>query len=411
VTPSRILYITFDGLLEPLGRSQVFNYLSKLSERGFKFTVISLEKPADQADTKARQQLENDLAARGIKWLSYPYRSGGLRSVLMNCLVAFRAARQEVHQDRVAFIHARSYVPALIAWFLKRRSGVPYLFDMRGYWIDELADDGRWFTNQTAYKVGKKIERSLVRDATAIVTLTNLQANDLRQGELREFPNRPIVSITTCADYDEFALAGTARGAVPAEIRQRLQGKLVVGLVGSINSSYCISESLSLFRFLCEARNDAHLLCLTRQLQTFAALLEQYNVLPDRYTLITVAHQDMPEWLKQMHWALLLLNSRFSKRGSMPTKLAEFFAAGVRPIQYGCNEEVSARVREAGSGLVLEGLSPEDLREAALKVARTNLDNEGVMKAREITRPNFSLEAGVNKYATLFDKLLGEGEK
>jgi glycosyltransferase involved in cell wall biosynthesis len=116
----------------------------------------------------------------------------------------------------------------------------------------------------------------------------------------------------------------------------------------------------------------------------------------------------MADWLKLMDWALMLLNTRYSKRGSMPTKLAEFFAAGVRPIQHGCNEEVSRKIREAGAGVVLEGISESDLREGARKVALTSLQPEETLRARELTRAHFSLEAGVEKYAALLHKLYSQ---
>lgn len=322
-----------------------------------------------------------------------------------------RAARREVKQGQIALIHARSYVPALIGWVINRSSEVPYLFDMRGYWIDELADEGRWFKSRIAYKIGKRIEGLLLKDSAAIVTLTELQANDLRGEELKHIPDKPIVTITTCADYEEFHPERTLNDLVPEEVRSRLEKKLVVGLVGSINASYCIPESLCLFSFLLKERPSAHLLCLTRQTYEMEELLRIHKIPESAYTLATVPHQEVAEWLRLMDWALLLLNGRFSKRGSMPTKLAEFFSCGVRPIQYGCNEEVSESVREAGSGIVLNSLAPGDLRKAALIVAQTTLTTESIMKARETTRSRFSLETAVHKYAELFDTLLVEGQK
>ena len=158
----RILYITFDGVLEPLGRSQVLSYLIGLSRRGFKFTLISLERERDFSDRRAVAELERELADYGVKWLRYSFHIGGVRSVLKNCRVALRAARLAIRQNQIALIHARSYVPALIGWLINRRTAVPYLFDMRGYWIDELADEGRWFKSHAAYLIGKRIERSLL---------------------------------------------------------------------------------------------------------------------------------------------------------------------------------------------------------------------------------------------------------
>jgi glycosyltransferase involved in cell wall biosynthesis len=236
--------------------------------------------------------------------------------------------------------------------------------------------------------------------------LTELQAVDLRGKPFKGPPEKLIRTIPTCADYFEFSPEAGNVETIPEAIRERLKGKLVIGLVGSINASYRIAESLSLFDILRKHRPDSHLLCLTRQTANLQTLLLEHGIPDSAYTLATVRHEDMPEWLPQMHWGLLLLNTRFSKRGSMPTKLAEFFSSGVRPIQYGCNEEVSDNVRQAGSGIVLDSLSEEDLRAAALSVATTSLESSVTIKAREATRPHFSLEAGIKKYADLFDELL-----
>ena len=41
---SKVLYITYDGLTDPLGQSQVLPYLFWLSKKGYHFTVLSFEK-------------------------------------------------------------------------------------------------------------------------------------------------------------------------------------------------------------------------------------------------------------------------------------------------------------------------------------------------------------------------------
>jgi glycosyltransferase involved in cell wall biosynthesis len=245
----------------------------------------------------------------------------------------------------------------------------------------------------------------LLRNSTAIVTLTQLQADDLRATLFNGYSGKPIEVITTCADYEEFNPTPVLTDAVPEDVRGRLMGKLIVGLVGSINASYCLHESILLFKFLLEERADAHLLCLTKQRYEMRELLKQQGLPESAYTLATVPHREIASWMRCMDWALLLLNTRYSKRGSMPTKLGEFFAAGVRPIQFGCNEEVSDKVREAGSGIVLDGLAVEDLRQAASKVAAMPLQAEEIMRARELTRPHFSLQAGVEKYKKLFNQI------
>ena len=42
----RVLYVSYNGMLEPLGQSQVIPYLRELSKLGVRFTLLSFERDA-----------------------------------------------------------------------------------------------------------------------------------------------------------------------------------------------------------------------------------------------------------------------------------------------------------------------------------------------------------------------------
>jgi hypothetical protein len=42
---TRVLYISYNGMLDPLGQSQVIPYLRELSRLGVSFTLLSYERP------------------------------------------------------------------------------------------------------------------------------------------------------------------------------------------------------------------------------------------------------------------------------------------------------------------------------------------------------------------------------
>ena len=42
------LYVTYDGLLDPLGQSQILPYIKNLNKNGYKFIIISYEKNCHQ---------------------------------------------------------------------------------------------------------------------------------------------------------------------------------------------------------------------------------------------------------------------------------------------------------------------------------------------------------------------------
>jgi hypothetical protein len=192
---------------------------------------------------------------------------------------------------------------------------------------------------------------------------------------------------------------------VPPEVRARLQDKLVVGLVGSLNGSYLADETARLCRLILEQSPQAHLLVLSEQIAAYEILFARHQIPLERTTITKASHQSMPAWLATIDWGPMLLATNFAKRASMPTKLGEFFATGVRPIQYGCNEEVSDWVRRVGTGLVLPAVTEAALEEAARAVAHSPRDPAMISRGRAIAAPHFSLAGAVDKYAELLTSL------
>ncbi|MGZ8842313.1 MAG: hypothetical protein ACXW18_01545, partial [Pyrinomonadaceae bacterium] len=67
---SHVLYISYNGMLDALGQSQVIPYLKALSARGVSFTLLSYER--EQAFTGAGMgrcaALRRELAQANIDW-------------------------------------------------------------------------------------------------------------------------------------------------------------------------------------------------------------------------------------------------------------------------------------------------------------------------------------------------------
>jgi glycosyltransferase involved in cell wall biosynthesis len=278
------------------------------------------------------------------------------------------------------------------------------LFDARGRWIDERREAGRWFKNPMVATGAHGAESALYSRARAIVTLTALHAEDVLAGEFGAYSGAPVEVITTCADYRDFSLAhrgGSLLESVAPEAAQRLRGRMVIGLVGSNNASYRNPDAIRLANHILAANPRAYLVILTRQQTEFGNLVDQAGLPRDRVLITEASHGDMPSWLSAMHWSIQVLNTSVAKRGSMPTKLAEFFAAGVRPIHYGCNEEVSDWVRRAGSGIVLDSLDDGEFKRVAAAIASSPTELALLERARENTADHFDLDSGIERYARL----------
>ena len=171
----RVLFISYNGMLEPLGQTQVLPYLRALAKRGVRFTLLSFERaPAFTPEGVAQcEQLRSELQAQGIEWhwLRYHQRPS-LPATLYDVLAGIRKAGALVQRNKIEMVHARGHIPATIALALKKRFGTKMIFDLRGLMAEEYVDAEHWRKDSLPYRITKSTERQILGATDAIVTLT-----------------------------------------------------------------------------------------------------------------------------------------------------------------------------------------------------------------------------------------------
>jgi len=139
-----VLYISYDGLLEPLGQSQVLAYLKCLAQERT-IHLISFEKSDDWSRIVERQSLADDIAGAGIIWHPLRYHKKPTAfATLWDIACGLALGLWLVCRYQITIVHARSYVASVMALALKYITKVKYIFDMRGFWADERVDGGLW---------------------------------------------------------------------------------------------------------------------------------------------------------------------------------------------------------------------------------------------------------------------------
>ena len=167
----KVLYLSYDGMTDALGYSQVFVYLKSLS-REFKIFLVSFEKK-DQKGTENFQSLRKQARDCGIFWIPLTYhKSPTIPATAFDIFQGVVVSFLLVLFNGIRLIHARSYVAMFMGWFVKMVFRTRLLFDMRGFWADERIEGGLWRKKSKIYRVTKWLEKRFIKDATAIVSLT-----------------------------------------------------------------------------------------------------------------------------------------------------------------------------------------------------------------------------------------------
>jgi len=393
----RITHISLDGLSTPLGQSQVLTVTERLQSMGWECTILSLEPELAEDDTFDRLSVR--MASSGVRWQHRSYHRGRVGAVRN---VVSMAAMIRDSWERTDLFHCRSYFGAFFPAVSDVFGSIPYVFDTRGYWVDEKIAGGRWFQDPASRAIARRVERELYNRAAGVVSLTEVAAEDARSGRFgRPHPEGRAVCIPTCVDYAKFEIERTT---APDEL---LEDGPVIAYIGSLNPSYEYRKSLQLVALVLDRIPRAKFLALTSQVDQVNSLANEFAIPTSRRLITGVAHDRMHLWLPWIDFGLMLrVSPNQANRASMPTKLAEFLATGTAPIAYGANSDVTDWVSRTGSGIVLEDLSSRSLERAVDFVARGVPEPDVLLQARLRAEQHFSLDAGAKRYDALFRDVL-----
>jgi glycosyltransferase involved in cell wall biosynthesis len=393
-----ILYVSYDGMLEPLGQSQVIAYLERLAGE-YEFHLLSFEKRADWADGKRRAALIDRLEAAGIAWHPLTYhKRPSVPATLFDIAQGTIAGLWLALRHRARIIHARSYVAALIALMVKRLTGAKLLFDMRGLWADERVDGGLWPEGGRLFRAVKRIEKSLLLGADHIVTLTEASV-----GVIEAFPcfagrtHAPLTVIPTCADLERFS---PGDGPRPRQF--------TLGYLGSIGTWYMFDELLACFRLLRARRPDARLLVVNRNEQDrVRAMIAEAGIEPAAVELTLAEHAEVPALVRRMSAGAAIIRPVYSKVASAPTKLAEYLACGVPCLGNAGVGDMEAILEGEGAGVAMREFTDAERNRAVDRLLELDGEPGIASRCRAIAEAHFSLDRGAEAYRAIYRELAG----
>jgi len=391
-----VLYISYDGVLEPLGQGQVLAYLEQLAGE-FDIWLISFEKKRDRTELARMQAMRQRLGAVEIDWvpLAYHKTPSGPATAYDIAVGTFVALWLAV-RHRVQLVHVRSYVPALMGLIVKRLTGAHLLFDMRGFWADERTDGGLWPEGGVLYRFTKALERRFLLAANHVVTLTEASFHEIARFDYLQGRMPPISVIPTCADLVRFQPKQTALADRP----------FTFGYIGSIGTWYMFDETLALFNAIAARRPDARLLVVNRNEHSMIrAAVEKAGIPSDRLELVAAEHHNMPDLIRRMHAASAIIRPCYSKISSAPTKVAEYLACGVPCVGTSGVGDMTHILEGNRVGVAMTGFSAAAIGTTADRLLKLVDEPATTKRCVETAHRFFSLEKGVESYRAIYLKL------
>lgn len=398
-----VLYVSYDGLSDPLGKSQIIPYLKGLAKTGIKYSVLSFEKNKCFIRRNGIQQIKKELDYYGIIWerLRYhksPSALATLFDVLHGCLISFWL----IKKGKIRIIHARSYVAALIGIMLKKICGIRFLFDMRGFWADERVEAGIWKNNGYLYRIAKYFEKIFLINSEEIISLTQAGKAEIESSVYLKNRTKNISVIPTCVDLEIFK-----RGRKSDVKITDAENKFILIYTGSISTWFLPYEMLNFFEVLKRDIREAHFLVITQEKDLFEDILRAKKLNNGLVSVFSASYEMVPDYLSFAKVGLAFYRPGYSRKGCCPTKFGEYFACGLPVIinaGIGDTEEIIRRERV---GIVIEEFSESEYARVSyeLKIILSE-EIDLRQRCRRVAEKYFSLNSGVEKYRQVYQRLL-----
>ncbi len=383
-------------MLEPLGQSQVLSYLKCLASNR-KIHLISFEKTADWANVYERDRIANDIASAGIVWHPLRYhKSPSVLATAWDIVCGISLGLWLVMRHRIGIVHARSYVPSVMALVIKRLAGVKYIFDMRGFWADERVDGGLWSPNGRMYSFAKGFECRFLLSADHVVSLTHAAVREIQRFDYLQGRLPAITVIPTCANLTHFK-------PLP---REHTRGNLVLGYVGTVGTWYLFDEVARCFALLLTLRPDARFLIVNRNEHAYIRdRLDLAGIPYSSVELIAATHAEVPKQMSRMDAGVFFIKPVFSKQASAPTKLAEFLGCGI-PCLSNAGVGDMAEVLEGDQvGVAIKAFDDESMLAALHQLIKLVVDQKTSARCVASAQRHFSLDEGLRLYEKIYQTL------
>ena len=403
----RILFISYDGMTDPLGQSQVLPYLTKLAIEGYQFTLLSFEK-RNQFKKEGRNITEI-CANAGINWQPLFFtKNPPILSKAYDRWQMKRKAEKLHRQYCFSMIHCRSYIAAEMGLTLKKKTGVKFLFDMRGFWADEKVDGGQWdqknFFFRKVYKHYKQKEKEFLLNADGIISLTYAAKAELLEQEI--YKRLCVDVIPCCADLQHFNYH-----VVNETDRQKLRSQLQIGsdkkvitYLGSVGGWYMTREMFGFVKYLLQKFPEFVLLVLTKDgPDKVRKEAIQEGVRTEQLKVTYAPRKELPLYISLSNCSIFFIRATYSKIASSPTKHAELMGMGVPVI---CNNigDTGHIIESTRTGSIVK-----EFTESGYEQIRAKMDEMLAIPKEDIRQSAFEyfdLNKGVQNYLEVYKRIL-----
>ena len=389
-----IIYVSYDGILEPLGESQVLKYLSNLKYKN-KIILLSFEKKNNLLKKNSLKRINKIAKSSDIDWVSLKYTSNlWLLSKIIDILKINYFIFKNFINHKIKIIHCRSYLPVFSVIFFKFFFKFNLIFDMRGFWIDERYEWNIWKKYYFIYYFLKRIENFLIKYSDIIVVLSK----DAKKEIIHYYnkSSKKIFVIPTCADENQFKLINE---------KKNNNNKLRLCHLGTIKTRYDINLTLNFLKLI-NKKIPSSLTFINKYEKDYIIYnCSKYNIDVSQIEIISLDHNQIQDKINKFDFNIFFPKKGYYLKGFFPTKIAESLMSGIPIITTSINTEINNHMTNQNIGIIIDHLNDDSIDKIFKNINfYRNIKNK--RNIREFAINNLSIKYAISIYNMIYKNSL-----
>lgn len=389
---NKVIFLSYDGILEPLGYSQILSYLLPLSKKN-KIFIVSFEKENDLKNKLHYLKIKTLLKKNDINWKYVKYNKNFFK--YLKIISIFFYLIYLIKSNKINIIHSRSYISGFLAYSIKKFFKIKYIFDMRGFWLEERIEWKIWTKKSFKYIFFKYFEKKIIFKSDSIVTLTSVAIELIRRKYNLKNSNIIFESIPTCVNI------------INNNYNFKIKNKsnIVLAHLGAIGTRYEFKKYLKIGKKLRSITKVYFSIFNKGEHSSILNELKNFDIEEDDYQLKYVLPYDITKNLNNVNIGVFFPVSGFYLNGYFPTKLGEFLSSGIPVITAKINKDVDSIITENKIGLVIDDVDNFLLDDLNKKLIDDLLTEETAIRCKKIAERYFDINSAVNKYNKIYNQI------
>lgn len=364
-----VLVVTQWGYEEGLIQSYTLPYLKMMHQYSpcSKIYLITQEKAGLERNRDKLDAIQKSLAEFSIYLVPEKYQplsTSKYFGVLLNALKHIGL----VIRKRIKCIHTFCTPSGGYGYLLAKLTGCDLIVDSYEPHSEYMREGKVWNEKSAAYKLVRLLEKKQATAAKYLIATTPAMIEYSNKRFNINIKNAFVKP--ACVDLEKFSFRPQARERIRRQIK--VEDKIVCVYAGKFGGYYLKDEVFAFLRAAFDFWGDRFHFLLLSDLDPLdlTQLADHYSLKIESITHLTVAFEEVPDYLSAADFAISAYRPAFSKRFCTPIKNGEYWAVGL-PVVITKNISVDSEIIETNqTGYVLQDLTEREYKNAVQKISQ-----------------------------------------